>query len=85
MRVVFVQPVAIRSALFSVIYSFCMYAAFVSGCHVGWAYVSMGLMYCLNTRVMSSLDQPNFVLVSARRTLRRVLALVFMLLCYCGL
>ena len=46
--------------------------------------MSLGLMYCLYTRVMFSLDWPNFVSVSARRTLRRVFALVFMLL-VCGM
>ena len=65
--------------IFSVTCSFFMCVVDVSGCHAGWAYVSMGLMYCLYTRVMSSLDWPNVVLVSARRTLRRVFALVFML------
>ena len=38
----------------------------------------MGLMYCLYIRMMSSLDWPYFVLVSARRTLSQVFALVFM-------
>ena len=56
-----------------------MYVVLVSGCHAGWAYLSMGLMYCLYTRVMSSLDWPNVVLVRARNTLRRVLVLLFML------
>ena len=51
----------------------------VSGCHAGWAHVSTGLMYCLYTRVMSSLNYPNVVLVSVRRILRRVLVLLLML------
>ena len=70
--VVWVQPVAIRSAVFCVICSLfkCVVAAL--GCHDGSAYVSMGLMYCLYTWVMSSLDRPNVVLVNARRTLKRV-------------
>jgi len=65
--------------VFCVTCSLFMCVVAVSGCHDGWAYVSMGLMYCLYTRVMSSLDWPNVVLVSARRTLIRVFALVFML------
>ena len=83
-EVVCVQLVTIRSALFWVICSFCMYVAFVSGCHVGLTYVSIGLMYCLYTRVMSSLDRPNFVLVTARRILREVFPLMFML-SVCGM
>ena len=77
--VVWVQPVAIRSAVFCVTCSLFKCVVAVSGCHDGWAYVSMGLMYCLHTRVMASLVWPNVVLVSARRTFRRVFALVFML------
>ena len=77
--VVCVQPVAIRNAIFCVTCNVFMCVVAVSRCHAGWAYVSMSLMYCLYTWVMSSLDWPNVVLVSARRTLRRVFALVFML------
>ena len=77
------QPVAIRSAIFCVTCSLFMCVVAVSGCHAGWAYVSMGLMYCLYTRVMSSLDWPNVVLVSARRTLRQVFALMF-IMSVCG-
>ena len=73
-----VQPVAIRSALFWFICSFCLYLVFVSDCLAGWVYVSMGLLYCLYARVMSSLNWLIVVLVSARKTLRRVSALVFM-------
>ena len=54
--VVCVQPVMIRSAIFSVICSLFMCGVAVSGCHAGWAYVSMSLMYCLYTRVMLFLD-----------------------------
>ena len=39
----------------------------------------MGLMYCLYTRVMSSWGTPNAVLVSVRRTLKRVLILLMIL------
>ena len=39
----------------------------------------MGLLYCLYTRVMTSLDSPNVVLVSVQRTLRHVFAFVLML------
>ena len=48
-----VQPVLIWRALFWVISRFrmSMYCA-VSGCHAGWAYVSMQLMYCLYARVL---------------------------------
>ena len=74
-----VQSVANRSALFWVLCSFCICVAFVYGCHAGRAYVSIGLMYYLYTRVMSYLNLPNVVLVYGRRTLRRVLALVFRL------
>ena len=35
-------------------------------------------MYCLYTRVVSSLDWPNVVLVSAGRTLKWIFALVLM-------
>ena len=67
-----VQPVAIRRPSFWVIYIFCICVAFVSVENAG---VNMDLMYCLYVRVISSLVWPNVVLVSARRTLRRVLAL----------
>ena len=79
MAIICVQPVAIRSALLWVICSFWMRDSARSGCHAGWLCVGVGLMYCLYTRVMSSLDCPNVVLVSALRTLKRVLALVLML------
>ena len=59
-------------ALFWEICRFCMYVAFASSCHAEWAYVSICLMYCWYTWVMSSLDRPNVVLVNARRTLKRV-------------
>ena len=62
------QPIAIRDALFLLTSSFCGCVAFVSRCHAGCAYVSMGLMYYFYTWVMSSLGWPNVVLVSARRT-----------------
>ena len=77
--VICVQPIAIRSAIFWVICSLCMCVVSVSGCTAGCAYVSMGLMYCLYTKVMSSLDCSNVLLVSAWRTLSRVFALVFTL------
>ena len=60
-----------------VICSFFLCVVFISGYHTGLAYVSMGLMYCLYTRVLTSLDWPNVVLVSARMTLNRVFTLVF--------
>ena len=47
MRVVFVQPVAVRSAAFCV---FCRLSRLVSlrrGCQAVCAYVSVGLMNCL--------------------------------------
>ena len=66
------QPVAIRNALIWVKCSFWICVTVVSGCHDVWAYVSMGLMYCLYTSVMSSFDWPSVVVVSASRTLRRV-------------
>ena len=53
--VVWVQPVAIRSAVFCVTCSLFMCVVAVSGCHDGWAYVSKGLMNCLYTRVVLSL------------------------------
>ena len=65
------RRVAIQSATFCVTYSLITCVVALSGCHAGYAYVSMGLMYCLYTRVMSSLDWP--------KTLRRVFVLVFML------
>ena len=49
--VVCVQPVANRSAPFCVICSFCVCVVFVSDCYAGWAYVSLGLMYYLYTKV----------------------------------
>ena len=61
-----------------------MCVVFVSGCLAGWAYVSMGLMYYLYTRMIASLDWPNVVLASARRPLKWVFAVVFMFL-MCGL
>ena len=69
MGVGYVQLVTIRSAIFCVICSFFLCVVFVSGCYVWCAYVSMGLMDCLYTIVMSFLDWPNVVLVSARMTL----------------
>ena len=38
----FVQPVAILSAMFCVLCSFCMCDSDVSGCQAGCAYVRMG-------------------------------------------
>ena len=74
-----VRTVAIQCALFWVSCSFWVCVSVVSSWHAGWVYMSMGLMYCLYTRVMCSLDWSNVVLASAWRTLRRVLALVLML------
>jgi len=54
--VVFVQPVAMRSAVFCVVCSFWMCVSAVSGCQAVCAYESMGLMYCLYICVMSSLE-----------------------------
>ena len=54
--VVFVQPVAIRSAVFCVVWSFWMCVSAVSGCQAVCAYERMGLMYCLYICVMSSLE-----------------------------
>ena len=46
MGFVCVQPVAVGSALFWVICSYCMYVSFVSGCHTGcrttWAMILPG-------------------------------------------
>ena len=81
--VIYLQTVAILSALFCVISRCCMCAVFVPGCPTVWLYVGMGLMYCLYTRVMFSLDRPNVVLVSVRRTLSQVFALVFMFFGVC--
>ena len=65
-----------------VICSFFMRVVFVSGCNAGRAYASMSLVYCLYTRVMSSLDWPNVVLVSGRRNLRwAILTLCLCFLC----
>ena len=50
----------------------------VSVCHNGCACVGMGLIFFLYVRVMSFFDCPNVVLVSTRRTLRRVFDLVLM-------
>ena len=54
MGVVFVQPVAIRSAVFSVVCSFCIWVSAMSGCQAGCAQVKIGRMNRLHTRVMSS-------------------------------
>ena len=53
-----VLPVAIRSAAFCVRWSFSMCVVAVSGDQAVWAYVSMGLMNCLYSVVMSSLECP---------------------------
>jgi len=74
-----VQPVAIRSAEFCVVCSLSMRVLAVLGSQEGCAYERMGLMYCLYTWVMSSLEWPKDVFGSARRTFRRVFAFVFML------
>lgn len=58
MGVVFVQPVAMRKAVFCVVCNFCICVLDVSGCHAVCAYVRMGLMYCLYIVVMSSLECP---------------------------
>jgi len=55
MGVVFVQPVAMRSAVFCVVCSFWMCVSAVSGCQAVCAYESMSLLYCLYICVMSSL------------------------------
>ena len=74
-----VQPVAIQSALFWMIFTFWICVTVVSGCHAGWAYVRLGLMYWLYTRIMPSSDWANVVLVSASKTLSRVLGLMLIL------
>ena len=56
MGVDFVQPVAMRSAVFCVICNFSMCVSAVSGCQAMCAYESMGLMYCLYICVMFSLE-----------------------------
>ena len=56
--VVVVLPVAIRSAAFCVRWSFSMCVVAVSGDQAVWAYVRMGLMNCLYSVVMSSLECP---------------------------
>ena len=56
MGVDFVQPVAMRSAVFCVVCNFSMCVSAVSGCQAVCAYESMGLMYCLYICVMSSLE-----------------------------
>ena len=56
MDVNFLQPVAMRSAVFCVVYNFSMCVPAVSGCQAMCAYESKGLMYCLYIRVMSSLE-----------------------------
>ena len=73
------QRVATRSELFLVICGFCICVSAGFGCHDNWAHVNMGLMYCLYTRVISSLGTPNAVLVRAWRTLKRVSVLIMML------
>ena len=78
------QPVEILSALFRVICSCCMCVVSVSGCPAVWLYVSIDLMYRVYTRVMSFSDWPKVVLVSTRRTLSRIFALVFKFL-LCGM
>ena len=77
-----VQSVSIQSAVFCVNCSLILCVVAVSGRYALWAYVSMGLMYCLYIRVISSLGWPNIVLWSARRTLRRGFIIVFMLSVY---
>ena len=52
----FVQPVVILRAVFCVVCSFLICVSAMSGCQAGCAYVRMGLMYCLYTVVMSSLE-----------------------------
>ena len=84
MGVVFVQPVAMRSAVFCVVCNFSMCVSAVSGRQAVCAYESMGLMYCLLIFVMSSLEYPKDVFVSARRTFRRVSASVLMLSVCCA-
>ena len=43
---VFVHPVAMRRAVFCVVWSFCMWVAAVSGYQAGCAYVMTGRMNC---------------------------------------
>lgn len=83
MRVVFVQPVAVRSAAFCVFCSLSRLVSLRRGCQAVCAYVSVGLMNCLYTCVMCSLECPYFVCVSARSTFSLLFALVFMLSVCC--
>ena len=53
-----VQPVAMRNAMFCVVCSLCRCVLAMPGCHAVCPYVSIGLMYCLYTVVMSSLECP---------------------------
>ena len=55
----------------------------MSGAHAVCEYVRMGLMYCLNSVVISSLEWPYVVCVSARRTFSRCWALVFVISVCC--
>ena len=77
------QPVAMRRAAFCVRCSLCKCVSARLGCQAMCAYVRMGLMYCLYSVVMSSLECPNVVCVSALRTFKRVLAGVFILSVCC--
>ena len=54
----FLQPVAIRRAVFCVVCRLCVCVFAVSGCHAVCACVSIGLMYCLYIVVLSSLECP---------------------------
>ncbi len=56
-----VQPVAMRRAEFCVVCSFRICVLDVFGCHAVCPYVRIGLMYCLYTVVMSSLECPYVV------------------------
>ena len=51
-----VKPVAMRNAVFCIVYKLSMCVSVVSGCQVMCACESMGLMYCLYIWVMSSLE-----------------------------
>ena len=72
------QPVAVRSAAFCVVCSLLRFVSLSSGCQAVCAYVSMGLMYCLYTVVICSLECPYVVCVSALSTLSLDSAFVFM-------
>ncbi len=81
MRVALVHPVAMRRALFCIVWRVLMCVLAMLGDHVGDVYVVRGRMMALNVVSMVSLFWPQDLPVRALSVLRRFLAFFVCFVC----